>query len=138
MDGSLATDKNVYAQMLHDDGHMDAIEWSSYNIWEQFHQKYVKQNKIIYVYLRCDPQVILDRIRKRGRPEEKDVDLTYLIKLQGYLDRWVQEEQKLHPDRQIFIVDFTYPEDSQEYQNMLQHIMGALGTPKLKYISASQ
>ena len=126
LDGSLATDRNVYAQMLHDDGMMDSLEWSAYNLWSHFYEQHVRQNKIYYLYLRCDPKIIMERVGKRGRPEEKNLDIKYLIKLQSYLDRWAEEKKG-----EILIYDFSCEEGSPPYNQILTDISQLLGGAKL-------
>ena len=109
-DSALATDKNVYAQMLYDDGCMDQIEWSGYQIWEHFYQTYVNQHKIIYVYLKTNPEIIIQRIRQRGRPEEQSISLDYLSKLQTYIEKWITSI-----NNKVIIIDY-----DQVYQKMDQ------------------
>lgn len=123
MDGSLATDKNMYAQMLHDDGFMDPIEWESYNLWENFYENQVKKNEVIYVYMRCDPQIIMNRIKHRGRPEEKNLNIQYLIKLQHYLDHWFKTVEK---SNKVYTFDFSCDEDDEKYGQILDQVIKLL------------
>lgn len=118
MDGTLATDKNVYAQMLYDDGLMDSLEWEAYNIWEHFYESHVKTNKIYYVYLRCDPNIILERVKSRNRPQEQNVDITYLNKVQQKHDEWLHSKKESN----VFTFDFSCEENSKEYNLILQQV----------------
>jgi deoxyadenosine/deoxycytidine kinase len=90
LDRSLGTDKNVFEKMLYDDNLITDIEHNMYNVWSNFYQKYV--NNMIswkYIYLHCNPLISFERIKKRGREEEKNINLEYLEKLHKYHEEWL-------------------------------------------------
>ena len=45
--------------------------------------------KIFSVYLQADPVVVLDRIKKRGRPEEASISLEFLQGLNRLHEDWL-------------------------------------------------
>lgn len=118
MDGSIASDKNIYAQMLRDDGQINKLEWEAYNIWETFYQNNIQKNEIYYVYLKCDPKIIKQRVLKRGRPEELDISIEYLQKLEEYLNRWAKGIDPKH----LLVCDFSCDENSEDYEKILKQI----------------
>lgn len=92
LDRSLATDANVFEKMLYDSGMMTEQEHKMYMLWYDFYWKYVRDrsvNKSIYIYLKCDTNVCLERIQKRGRTEEKGITIEYLNDLNKYHDAWL-------------------------------------------------
>ncbi len=90
LDRSLGTDRNVFEKMLHDDKILDEVEHSMYNLWYDFYTKYVNNNfNEIYIYLKCDPKTAYERIKKRGREEEKNISFEYLEKLHKYHEEWL-------------------------------------------------
>jgi deoxyguanosine kinase len=90
LDRSLGTDRNVFEKMLHDDGILDKIEHEMYNLWYDFYAKYVNNNfNEIYIYLKCKPETAYERIKKRGREEEKNISFEYLEKLHKYHEEWL-------------------------------------------------
>jgi deoxyadenosine/deoxycytidine kinase len=94
LDRSLATDSNVFEKMLYAEGDISEIEHKMYELWCSFYKKYIrKTDNIIYIYLKCDPKVCLERINKRNRIEERSITLEYLEKLNKYHDNWL-----LNPD----------------------------------------
>lgn len=96
LDRSLGTDKNVFEKMLHDDKILSDIEHSMYNLWCDFYNNNVNNlsnQKIIY--LRCDPQIAYDRIKKRGRIEEESVSMEYLQKLHKYHEDWLNNNDNV-------------------------------------------
>ncbi len=90
LDRSLGTDRNVFEKMLHDDNILDEIEHNMYNLWYDFYTKYVNNNyNQFYIYLKCDPKTAYERIKKRGREEEKNISFEYLEKLHKYHEDWL-------------------------------------------------
>lgn len=90
LDRSLGTDKNVFEKMLYDDKILTDIEHDMYNLWCGFYVKYVNNNSNqTYIYLKCNPQTAFERIKKRGREEEKNITLEYLEKLHKYHEDWL-------------------------------------------------
>lgn len=85
---SLLTDKFVFAQMLYDEGKISHIEYQIYQRWfneflGDFHQDFH------VVYLKTNPQIAHDRIKKRGRKGE-NIPLEYLHKCDQYHEKWLQ------------------------------------------------
>jgi deoxycitidine kinase/deoxyguanosine kinase len=119
LDGSLATDKNIFAQMLHDDGLIDSLEWQAYNLWNQFYLDHVKQHQIIHFYLHVPPEVALQRIHSRARSEESPIDLVYLQKLDQYYHDWLATL----PPESVIICDLSAPEMSDEYNQVIEQVI---------------
>jgi deoxycitidine kinase/deoxyguanosine kinase len=114
LDRSLGTDKNVFEKMLYDSGNITEIEHQMYNLWCDFYYKYVRpelNNKIIY--LRCNPEIALNRIKKRGRVEEKDISIDYLTDLHKYHEEWL-----LNDTLNVIVIDCNKDfENDIDYQN---------------------
>jgi len=115
LDRSLGTDRNVFEKMLYDDKKISEIEHQCYNLWCNFYDNYVRTNvKNKSIYLRCDPLTSFERIKKRGREEEKSITLDYLQKLHNYHEDWLVN----NPD--VLILDCNKDFESNiDYQNEL-------------------
>jgi len=97
LDRSLGTDYNVFEKMLYDNGEISEIEHKMYNLWCSFYKNYVRDNnKIIYIYLKCDSNICLERINKRNRIEEKSINIEYLDKLNEYHDKWLLNSEEFN------------------------------------------
>ena len=95
LDRSLGTDYNVFEKMLYDNGDINEIEHKMYNLWCSFYTNYVrKNNKIIYIYLKSNAKICLERINKRNRIEEKSITIDYLEKLNEYHDNWLLNSEE--------------------------------------------
>ena len=105
LDRSLETDKNVFEAMLYDNGDINDIEHSMYNLWYNFYPKYVRASENnLHIYLKTTPDVCIQRIKKRGRIEENGINLEYLNKLNEYHDKWLLSEDL---QNNVLIIDCT-------------------------------
>jgi deoxyadenosine/deoxycytidine kinase len=114
LDRSLGTDKNVFEKMLYQSNKISDVEHKIYELWSNFYENnIISNNKIIYIYLKCNPEICANRITKRGREEEKDITIDYLQELDKFHDDWLlysglenvivfncDEEFENNPDKQ--------------------------------------
>jgi deoxyadenosine/deoxycytidine kinase len=68
--------------MLYDDGLINSIDYQIYlKLFESFTDEY-PVNKIIYV--KTKPDICIERIKKRSRTGETNIQLDYLVNLDKY------------------------------------------------------
>lgn len=122
LDRSLGTDKNVFEAMLHDNGQMNKIEHSMYNLWCDFYHQYVRpQDDQIYIYLKASPKICADRITKRGRIEEESITLEYLEGLNKYHDEWLLSD-KLKSNVVVIDCEEEFENDNDKQNKMIEKI----------------
>ncbi|CAG5923274.1 unnamed protein product, partial [Menidia menidia] len=99
---SIYSDRYIFALNMFELGCINSTEWAVYQDWhsllvEQFgHQ--VELEGIIY--LRASPEKCIERLKRRGRSEEKEVKLEYLDKLHAQHERWlVEKSTEIHFER---------------------------------------
>ena len=81
----IETDKNVFAQMLHDDGKIEEI---NYKIYLKWFDEFVKDFPVTaFIQINTSPEKCYDRVIKRNRNGET-IPLDYLNKCQDYHDMW--------------------------------------------------
>ena len=86
---SMLTDKHVFAEMLHDSGDLNAIEWELYNNWFHTFGKSYPIHGIIY--LSTSSKTSKDRIQIRNRQGEDRIQLDYLDALDRQHKKWIEE-----------------------------------------------
>jgi deoxycitidine kinase/deoxyguanosine kinase len=86
---SIYTDRNVFAKTCREDGLINDIEWDDYVSWFDWLATEFQVQPKGFVYLRCEPEVSLTRIKKRNRPGEENISLEYLKKLHAKHDEWL-------------------------------------------------
>lgn len=73
---SLFTDREVFAKMLYKSGFIESVNYKIYLRWFDTFALEFPIHKVIYV--KAEPQVCFDRIKKRSRTGESNIPLSYL------------------------------------------------------------
>lgn len=90
-DRSIDTDMVTFATMLKESGDIGDIEWQIYQEWNNYYKEsyIIFEQKRNIIYLKCSPETAYERIKKRGRNEEKTITLEYLQKLHQKHEDWL-------------------------------------------------
>ena len=92
---SIWSDSNIFARNCFMQGTLSDIEYKLYKRWFVWAENYVKINgKVKYIYLRCSPEVSLERTRIRNRKEESGIPIEYLTEIHQRHEEWVSEIPK--------------------------------------------
>jgi deoxyadenosine/deoxycytidine kinase len=91
LERSIYSDKFCFAKNCFESGKMNEVEWDLYKtLFSLFEELGIgKINGIIY--LKSSPEICFERIRKRGRSEEKGIDFEYVKKISENHEEWVLE-----------------------------------------------
>lgn len=84
---SVLTDKHVFAEMLHDSGDIDPLEWELYESWFNIFGKQYPVRGIIYVS--TSSSTSKERIHIRNRQGEENIGLDYLDALDAQHKKWI-------------------------------------------------
>lgn len=95
MERCIETDRNVFAQMLHEDKAIDKIEWTLYQNWYNFIREMVPKMDA-FVWIDTDPETAAGRIVKRGREGEGEIPLDYLKNLDRVHRQWLDKPDHEH------------------------------------------
>jgi deoxyadenosine/deoxycytidine kinase len=78
--------------------------------------------------LRTDPEICMERIRKRGRVEERKLTLKYIKQLHESHEQWLGRNMDSHPDKKwpcpVVTIDGNIKEES--YPQLLLRIIKEL------------
>ena len=86
---SVFTDKNVFVKTLYESGKLTNMEWKIYNEWFNWILNTFKLRKHIFIYLQAEPEISMERIKRRAREEEKNISFEYLKCLSEKHDDWL-------------------------------------------------
>lgn len=86
---SVYTDKEIFAQMLYDDGFIEHDEFLIYKQWFDHFLEDVDVNGLIYV--RADPTICSKRVVKRSR-EGEIIQESYLENVHKYHEKWLNKK----------------------------------------------
>ncbi len=83
---SLNADKNIFVQMLHDDGKIDKMEYEIYNRW---YTEFIDDYRVDgVIYMDTSPEICLERVNQRKRSGEEGISLNYLQRCHDYHMQW--------------------------------------------------
>lgn len=71
--------------------------------------------------MKAEPQICLERIRKRDREGEKSISLQYLEKLESLHEKWCQENFWPNKSEKIRIIDANKSEEN--VKNQVENIL---------------
>ena len=88
---SVDADKQIFAKMLHADGIISYLDYKVYCLLATEHSQDFKVDG--YVYINADADVCHQRVTKRSRMGESQIELEYLQKCKKYHDDWLENYQ---------------------------------------------
>jgi deoxyadenosine/deoxycytidine kinase len=86
---SFLTDINIFAKGMFEGGVLEEIEWRVFQHVFDFITSEIRIMIDGILYLRCEPEVCLQRIRGRGRDGEGSIGLEYLRGLHDAHEAWI-------------------------------------------------
>ena len=115
---SVYTDRQVFAQTCREDGLIGDIEWNDYVSWFEWLTQEFKVTPKGFVYLRCEPEVSLERIKKRKRSGEDTISIEYLKKLHAKHDEWLLNEKSVP----VLVIDVNEDNTPEKIAEMIQKV----------------
>lgn len=92
---SVFSDRYCFAQNSYELGYMNSMEWELYKEWFNW----VLHNYIVpphgFIYLRTNPEVCYERLKKRNRHEEETVSREYLQSLHDKHESWLVTKENI-------------------------------------------
>uniref|UniRef100_A0A8D0HEL3 deoxyguanosine kinase n=1 Tax=Sphenodon punctatus TaxID=8508 RepID=A0A8D0HEL3_SPHPU len=124
---SVYSDRYVFAKNLFEVGHLAEIEWIIYQDWHTFLlQEFGDQIALDgFLYLQASPEKCMERMQRRGRSEEKEIQLQYLEQLHTQHENWlIARTTEVHlenlKDAPVLVLDVNKDfEDNPEEQDKL-------------------
>lgn len=89
IDRSIYEDAFIFARALHDMGNISERDYQTYRkVFDQIVQTLPPPS--LLVYLKAPVDVLVNRIKQRGRSMESAIDPNYLKRLESYYEDWMQ------------------------------------------------
>ena len=89
IDRTLYEDAEIFAAALHEMRKISARDWRTYQALYEVVTDAVKPPDLL-IYLRCNLRTLRKRIRLRGRPMEQSIAPSYLKRLDGLYEKWIE------------------------------------------------
>ncbi len=122
-----ATDEPVLADYLFEKNRVFAeitLTGRDYAIWRRLFDSLAPETRApdLVVYLKAETDVLLDRIRTRGRPFERDLSADYLVRLNEAYDRFFESYPRPLLTIDVSDLDFVRSEaDFTAVSAMIEH-----------------
>ena len=108
------TDKYVFAKMLYEDNKIKEINYLIYLEWFDYFIKDIPE--VHHIYIKTNPNIAYERVKKRNRESENNITLEYLEKCNESHDDWLLPLQKK------IIINGDFDNNNTDYQVNLQVI----------------
>lgn len=88
-DRTIYEDAEIFARVLHDQSSMTEVDYRNYTSLFHVLVGFLRKPDLI-VYLKASPEVLMERIARRGRASEKSIGIDYIARLNGAYDDWMR------------------------------------------------
>lgn len=116
MERSLDADREIFAQMLRDDGLLEKCEHDIYLMMSEESQRKYSADGILW--LTAEPDVCHGRIATRGREGEDQISLDYLEKCGQYHRQWLGADSGF-----VFQVEDSKSEDGEFWNHVDSYVL---------------
>lgn len=123
-DRTIYEDAEIFAYHLHESGLMSAEEFKTYrDLYLEFVQ--ILPPPTLMIYLKADVDTLIDRIERRGRPEEREIPRDYLEKLHTLYEAWFERYER-SPKLEIVVDHLDYVRSDADREQLVQLVKDQL------------
>lgn len=87
-DRTIYEDAEIFARTLYAQGSMSEVDYLNYTALFEIMVGYLRKPDLV-IYLKASPDVLLERIARRGRASEKSISRDYIVSLNRAYDEWM-------------------------------------------------
>ncbi|XP_044252627.1 deoxynucleoside kinase-like isoform X2 [Tribolium madens] len=120
---SLQNNRFCFVELAHKGGYLSGPDYAVLDEWYQWIQNNINIDLDLIVYLRSTPEVVYERIKARGRPEERRISLDYLRDLHQSHEEWLMKENSETPVL-VMDADKTLEEVKDQFKQNEKRILG--------------
>ena len=88
-DRTIYEDAEVFARTLYEQGSMTQVDYENYTSLFRILVSYLRKPDLV-LYLKASPEVLLERIARRGRASERNIGADYIARLNRAYDDWMR------------------------------------------------
>lgn len=124
MERSIYSGHYCFAHNDYASGFMTELEWNIYNQWFNFLVAGKCKPPLGFIYLKTDPEISFERLKKRGRSSETEISLEYLKQIDEHHKRFLVEKRDILPELKnvpVLILDCNQEFETNQRQ-LLTHM----------------
>ena len=88
-DRTIYEDAEIFARTLYEQGSMTEVDYRNYAALFRILVSFLRKPDLI-IYLKATPEVLMQRIAKRGRTSEQGIGIEYITRLNNAYDDWMR------------------------------------------------
>ncbi len=88
-DRTIYEDAEIFARTLHEQGSMTDVDYRNYTSLFHVLVSFLRKPDLI-IYLKASPDVLMERIARRGRASERSISRDYIARLNQAYDDWMR------------------------------------------------
>lgn len=88
-DRTIYEDAEIFARTLFEQGSMTEVDYRNYTSLFSVLISYLRKPDLV-IYLKASPEVLMQRIARRGRPSEMGIQIEYIARLSRAYDDWMR------------------------------------------------
>ena len=88
-DRTIYEDAEIFAKVLHAQGAMTEVDYRNYTALFEIMVGFLRRPDLV-IYLQASPDVLLERIARRGRASEKSIQRPYIVSLNEAYEDWMR------------------------------------------------
>ncbi len=120
-DRTIYEDVEIFAKSLFEQGYMTERDYKTYRDLFYDMIPYISNPHII-VYLKASPEILVERIRRRGRGFEKTISKDYILYLNNSYEKWIEKARDQHRIIVMNSDEIDYTEDEKNLNELVQTI----------------
>lgn len=93
MERSLFSTQHIFIELLLQNKQIERVEYDILKKWHDFTTENFTVGPNLIVYLRAEPDVVFDRVKKRGRAEEIHVSFDYINQIHEMHEKWLWRKE---------------------------------------------
>jgi deoxyadenosine/deoxycytidine kinase len=130
---SIYTDKNCFALLCKENNQLNELEWNLYNKCFNWLNNSFNVKPDAYIYIKTNPKTCFDRIQKRNRRGESNVELQYVEELHKKHEEWIQKESK---NTNVLVIDgeANFDTGNKNFKKIIKQINEFLKQNKSDYL----
>ncbi|KAJ8923106.1 hypothetical protein NQ315_001659 [Exocentrus adspersus] len=123
---SIQNNRFCFLEQAYRSGYLHGADYAVMDQWYRWIRANVDISLDLIVYLRSTPDVVYERVKARGRPEETGLPLQYLRDLHDSHERWLMTDDERFNTIPVLVLDAdkTLEEIVEQYKRNENKILG--------------
>lgn len=120
-DRTIYEDSEIFAKTLLEQGSMTKVDYENYTALFEVLASFLRKPDLI-LYLKASPEVLLERISRRGRPSEQGIGDDYITRLNNAYDDWMRRARSEFEVLEIDTDRVPLQGDTDAFRDLVQEL----------------